>query len=327
MVSTHHQLTDSIIFFQRTFPSANMTLILGDKPLLIDTGFGSDFVETRQLLESVGVPPENLHLVINTHYHCDHVGGNHQLQSQYGLPIATYYTEAKLVNARDAFACSAEWLNQPIEPYTVDQPLRAGDEITSGAVNLQVLHTPGHTLGHISLYESQTQILILGDVVHPDDVAWLNNFREGVGALERMVETLEYLLRLPVKRAISGHGAPHENPTEIMQQAIKRYEKWRKNPEKIAWHAMKRIFIYGIMLTDGLTQAKIRDYLINSPWFIDYTQTYFQAQPEDFVPRFMEEILRSGAAQWVGDKLYPTADFQPLPVAWYPARHMPRHWE
>ena len=54
----YYQLTDSIIFWQRIFPSANMTLILGEKPILIDTGFGSDFPETCQLLDSVGVPPK-----------------------------------------------------------------------------------------------------------------------------------------------------------------------------------------------------------------------------------------------------------------------------
>jgi glyoxylase-like metal-dependent hydrolase (beta-lactamase superfamily II) len=43
---------------------------------------------------------------------------------------------------------------------------------------LQVIHTPGHTLGHISLYAPDEQILILGDAVHGDDVAWINPFRE-----------------------------------------------------------------------------------------------------------------------------------------------------
>ena len=82
--------------------------------------------------------------------------------------------------------------------------------------------------------------------MHADDVAWLNNFREGVGALPRMVETLEKLLKIPVQKAVSGHGPIHQNPHDIMRAAIQRYEKWAKNPEKIAWHAMKRIFTYGL---------------------------------------------------------------------------------
>lgn len=320
------QLTDSIIFFERVFPSANMTVILGDRPILIDTGFGSDFNETMTLLKSINIKSQELKLVANTHYHCDHVGGNHRLQTDFEVQIAGHYTEAKMINARDAFACSAEWLCQPIEAYTVDQFLREGDEISTGGTILQVIHTPGHTLGHISFYEPTQQILILGDVVHADDVAWLNNFREGVGSLERIVETLEKLLKLPVKQAVSGHGGIHENPHEIMRRAIQRYEKWAKNPEKVAWHAMKRIFTYALMLTNGLAQDEILDYLLTCPWFVDFSRVYFESEPHDFAPVFMQEIQRSGAGQLVNGKLYPSADFGPLPDDWYPARTMPRHW-
>ena len=231
-----------------------------------------------------------------------------------------------MINARDAFACSAAWLQHPIEPYTVDHLLRVGDEVSSGSVDLQVLHTPGHTLGHISFYELQNKILILGDVVHADDVAWLNNFREGVGALERMLETLDLLLTFPAQRAISGHGSVHENPAEIMQRAIARYEKWRKNPERIAWHAMKRIFTYALMLKNGMNRAEVEHYLVTNAWFTDYTQAYFSAQATDFAPLFIQEILRSQAAQWVEDKLLPVVDYNPPRLDWYPEWKMPRNW-
>src|SRR5690606_21678654 len=140
----------------------------------------------------------------------DHVGGNHRLQTQYGKPIAAAYTEATLINNRDPLTCSAEWLRQPIEPYTVDLMLHGGNQISSGAVTLDVLHTPGHTLGHLSFYVPAEQLLVLGDAVHADDVSWINNFREGAGALERMMETLENLLTIPATLAVSGHGPVHQ---------------------------------------------------------------------------------------------------------------------
>ncbi|WP_368297966.1 MBL fold metallo-hydrolase [Cytobacillus firmus] len=58
-----------IIFFERKFPSANMILIKDELPILIDTGFGSDVKETEQLIKEAGVSPEELHLIVNTHYH------------------------------------------------------------------------------------------------------------------------------------------------------------------------------------------------------------------------------------------------------------------
>lgn len=148
------------IFFERKFPSANMILVKDQLPILIDTGFGSDTQETEKLIKEAGVSPEELHLIVNTHYHSDHVGGNFHLQKNYGVKIAAHKWDADLINSCDSEAYSAEWLDQPIEPYLVDTKLTDSDEIHTGSRTLKVLHTPGHTLGHISLYEPKVEILM-----------------------------------------------------------------------------------------------------------------------------------------------------------------------
>ncbi len=112
-------------FFQRPFPSANMVLIRGERPLLVNTGFGSDLDETERLLRGSGTSPERLALIVNTHYHSDQVGGNYGLQTRYDLPVAAHPWDAAMINRRDPEMCSARWLDQPIEPYQVDQPLHA----------------------------------------------------------------------------------------------------------------------------------------------------------------------------------------------------------
>jgi hydroxyacylglutathione hydrolase len=314
-------------FFQRTFPSANMVLIEGSRPVLVDTGFGSDVAETERLLRDAGTPPERLALIVNTHYHCDHAGGNSTLQQRYALPIAAHRWEAGLVNSRDREACSAEWLNQPIEPYQVDWPLADGDVLDTGTVTLQVLHTPGHTLGHISLYAPDEQILICGDTIHRDDVAWLNIFREGAGALQRAMETLERLARLPVRWACSGHGPAIEEPSVAMDAARRRYERWQADPQRWGWHACKRIFTYALMVLDGLPEPAIAPYLLQqSPWFIDYSRFIFEREPTDFVGVLLEEMVRSGAAEWRAGRLVASAPYTPPPPGWPSGPVRPRDW-
>ena len=313
-------------FFRRTFPSANMALVRGKRPVLVDTGFGSDLPETERLLHEVGVPPERLHLIVNTHYHCDHVGGNSGLQRKHGTSVATYYAEAKMVNDRDMSVGGAEWLVHPIEPYHVDRALYDGDQIDTGSVVLQVLHTPGHTLGHISLYEPRDQVLILGDSVHADDVSWVNIFQEGTGALYRTMETLEMLLRLSVRVAVSGHGPVHDDPHAAMRSALRRYERWLKDPSRVAWHACKRIFSYALILKDGMTEAMVHEYLLACPWFQDYSRTYLQQTPADFVRPLVEEMVRSEAAAWQNGQLVATAAYTPPPNDWYPSPLPPRRW-
>ncbi|MGH3088002.1 MAG: MBL fold metallo-hydrolase, partial [Rubrobacteraceae bacterium] len=232
---------EPFVFFQRSFPSANMVVVGGERPVLIDSGFGGDVSETRYLLKEAGFPPESITLIVNTHYHCDHAGGNFALQTEYDIPIAAHRWEASLVNRRDREACAAEWLRQPVEPYRVTRPLSEGDRIEAGGNRLTVVETPGHTLGHISLYSPEERVLIGGDLFHPDDVAWINPFREGAGAIQRAIESLEKLARLKIAWACSGHGTPIEDPKAAIDAARNRYETWLEEPEKVAWHGCKRI--------------------------------------------------------------------------------------
>lgn len=313
-----------IKFFQRQFPSANSTLLLGEHPILIDSGFGSDVEALIQWLKAQGIDPEALQMIANTHYHCDHVGGNHALQTRYNLPIAGHKWEAALINRRDKEACSAEWLNQPLEPYTVTHPLSADDILSTGSREWQVIHTPGHTQGHIAFYSDG--VLIAGDTVHSDDVAWLNQFREGVGSIDRMLETIDKLATLPIRISYSGHGAPTENPMGQFDYARKRYEKWARNPHKVGWHALKRIFVYHLMLVDGLDQTGIEAYLADSAWYRDYCQYIFEEDPQDFTPKFLQELARSKAAHWHGGKLMPTAPYTPAPRAWMDSILPPKDW-
>lgn len=319
-------LNDDVIFFQRTFPSANMVLLRGPRPILVDSGFGSDAAATSQLLRDAGIAPESLQLVVNTHYHCDHVGGNHHLQQTYGIPIAAHAGDATLVNRRDREACSVHWLNQRVEPYTVNRLLQAGDVLDTGSVQAEVLHVPGHTLNHIALYAEG--ILICGDTVHAHDVAWLNMFREGVGAIDRMMATLDMLSKLPLYVSYSGHGVPAEDPQQAIDSARRRYEKWLVQPEKIAWHACKRLFTYALMIEDGLTRDEIEPYLLKqAPWYADYCLHMFGVEPQAFVQPFLDELLRSKAADWHTDgRLLPSAPYRAPARGWMQAVPMPEDW-
>lgn len=303
-----------------------MALIRGQRPVLIDPGFGSDLPQTERLLQEAGVPPQQLHLIVNTHYHTDHVGGNSGLQQRYNVPIAAHRWEAALINQRDWEACSAEWLNQPIEPYIVNQALSEGDEIDTGDVVLTVMHTPGHTLGHIALYEPKEQILICGDIVHRDDVSWINPFREGAGAMQRLMETLERVAQLPLRLIFSGHGPILEKPLASVDAARRRYEKWLADPEKLAWHACKRIFSYTLMIHNGLPAQEIRPYLLQRAWFRDYTTSIFRCDPADFVQPFLDEMLRSGAAGWQDGRLMAFTPHTPPRAHWYSGPVRPKDW-
>ncbi len=82
-----------------------------------------------------------------------------------------------------------------------------------------------------------------------------------------MQDTLDRLARLPIRYACSGHGAAMDNPKASLDAARRRYDKWFAEPEKLAWHACKRIFTYALMLSNGMTLEEIPSYLSKVPGF------------------------------------------------------------
>lgn len=322
MTPSHYRM----LFFQRTYPSANMVVVPGPRPLLIDTGFGSDIAATERLLRDADLPPERLALIVNTHYHSDHVGGNSALQQRYGLPIAAHRWDAALINQRDREACAADWLDQPIEPYQVDIALADGAHLDTGALTLQVLHMPGHTLGQIALYAPETGELACGDALHGDDVAWINPFREGAGALERALESLDRLASLPLRRAYSGHGPAIEQPQAALDRCRRRYEQWIREPQKIAWHACKRILTYALMLRPPLTEAEVRDYALSCPWFYDYSRHVFELDPQEFFAPLLAELVRAGALRVQDGRMIVQPAHHRPPPGWIDTPTRPKDW-
>jgi hydroxyacylglutathione hydrolase len=124
---------------RRPFPDANLLLVHGRHPALVDSGFVGHAQET---VEWVRAHTGQLALVVNTHWHSDHVGGNALLQ-QAGAGIAASTPDAEAVDRRDPSCCQAEYLDQPVAPYTVDEQLDDGQVVRLGDADWQIVRTPG----------------------------------------------------------------------------------------------------------------------------------------------------------------------------------------
>ena len=313
-----------LAFFQRPFPSANAILLRGERPVLVDGGFGSDLDALVAWLHAQGTPPEHLSLVVNTHFDCDHAGANHVLAETYGLPIATHRLEAAMVNARDPDACRARYLHQPVEPYRVAWALEEGDVVETGATAWRVIATPGHTEGHVSLYAPDHGLLITGDAVHSDDLGWIDATRPDM--LEAAEMTTHRLGELRPGLAWSGHGSATADPSTTLVVARQRLQAWRRHPERMAWHGAKRVFAYALMVESGMDEAAIAGYLLASPWFTTYAATVFRIPALDFVAALLAEMLRSGAARWQAGRLVAGVAFNPTPPGWVRAATEPAQW-
>jgi len=123
--------------------------IIGDpetrEALVIDPGD-----EVTRILDLIGRYKLKVSAIVSTHAHIDHVGGLCKLHQYTGAPVLMHREDLPLYQAMDM---QASFLGiVPPELTEIDQLLKEGDVLRWGSFEAQVIHTPGHTPGSVSLY-------------------------------------------------------------------------------------------------------------------------------------------------------------------------------
>lgn len=174
-----------VTWWQRPFPGANTLLLHGRRPALVEGGFVGHAEESAAWVRAhVG----DIDLVVNTHWHCDHVGGNALLQAR-GAAIAAGAPEAEAIGRRDPGCCAAEYLDQSGAPYTVDVPLDDGQVLRLGEADWGW----SAPLGHLALWQPEERLRVVGDALSDYDVGWVNLALDGPEAAATALPSLKRL--------------------------------------------------------------------------------------------------------------------------------------
>ena len=164
---------------------SNCYLLLGEKPVLVDTGAPGDLKRILAALKAHGVAPRQLALILLTHGHSDHAGCAAELRRRTGAQIALHAADVPLVRAgRNGMIVVQDWLGRVLRPY-VDEEFEAFEPDLAFSAGLalepyglrgKILPTPGHTAGSCSVVLANGEALI-GDVLR-GSLVWPNRARE-----------------------------------------------------------------------------------------------------------------------------------------------------
>jgi glyoxylase-like metal-dependent hydrolase (beta-lactamase superfamily II) len=231
----------------------NAYLIRGDKGyLLVDSGWNTDssFGTMHNTLVKNGVGFEDITQILVTHVHPDHYGMAGRIKKLSGATIAMHPIEKDMIVPR--YVHMEELLHQTdrmlvdngvphdemeklrdatvglehfIDPTPPDITLRDGATITTGEFTFQVIWTPGHSSGHLCLYEPQKKILLSGDHILPKITPNISVHPQSIeNPLGRYIDSLKEMRRLKVELVLPGHDQPFTEYASRIDEIIHHHE-------------------------------------------------------------------------------------------------------
>jgi glyoxylase-like metal-dependent hydrolase (beta-lactamase superfamily II) len=187
------------VLHRTTGPVATNVWVLGDdasrEALAVDTATPS----VAWLTERLAAQGWTLRFVVSTHRHWDHIGDNAAVVEATGATLA-----AHALDRHGLVSPQPLWAPFPIPPSVPALDLAEGSRIRFGSIDLEVLHTPGHTEGSVCLLARPERMLFSGDTLFAG--GWGRVDLPGASP-EAMVESLARLSRLePDLAVLPGHG-------------------------------------------------------------------------------------------------------------------------
>lgn len=261
-----HQL--GVTVFERGWLSSNNVLIRGSGlNCLVDTGYVTHAPQTVAMVQH-HLGDRTLDLILNTHLHSDHCGGNAALSAHF--PSARVLIPPGLASAVatwDEAALSFAPTGQQCARFTAHGLLHPGAAIALGDHEWQVHAADGHDPHSVILFERQQRVLISADAL------WANGFGivfpelDDASGFNEVSATLDLIERLDPAVVIPGHGPVFTDLEAALGRARSRLSQFVADPRKHRRHALKVLIKFKLLEWQRIDRSTLGGWFNQSAYF------------------------------------------------------------
>jgi len=296
-------LPPGVLVFERGWLSSNNILLVdSESSCMVDSGYGTHAEQTADLVEAA-LKGRPLDLLLNTHLHSDHCGGNASLQAIYPkLQTSIPPGHADFVSAWDTVALSYAPTGQFCPRFGFTQLLRPGVDIRLADRAWQVHAAPGHDPHSVIFFEPQSRTLISADAL------WENGFGvvfpelEGSHAFDEVAATLDLIERLNPHIVIPGHGPVFSYRAEILASARQRLNAFVSNPARHAHHAAKVLLKFKLLEQQQMRLVELLHWARGTSYFQQVREAFFASiEFDDWLEQLADELVRAAVARREAD--------------------------
>ena len=175
-------------------------------PVLIDLGWKWSYDRLKKSLRALGYHLDDVSLAAVTHYHPDHSGGMRSFRKRTGKNVAVHVAEAGIYTSevpmpaimrgwRGAFGMLNPLINLFGKSLSPADILLQGNEFLPATMDIEVIHTPGHTPGSVSFYIPAKETLIVGDAMmhrrgklYPPHIAFSHDKSSALDSIRKLAQ-------------------------------------------------------------------------------------------------------------------------------------------
>jgi glyoxylase-like metal-dependent hydrolase (beta-lactamase superfamily II) len=301
-MTTAQTLPAGLTVLERGWLSSNNIVLLGDEATaLVDSGYCTHAPQTLALVEAA-LAGRKLDVLINTHLHSDHCGGNAALQARYP-DLQTHIPPGQAAHVADwnPVALSYTPTGQACPPYRFDHLLQPGREMRLGAHAWQVHAAPGHDPHSVILFEPGSRTLVSADALWQRGFGVVFPELDGQGAFDEVAATLDLIESLAPEQVIPGHGAVFTDVPEALHFARQRLNGFVQNPQKHLQYASKVLIKFKLLDAQRIRMVDLRDWVAQTAYVQKLLSSAEPGTDEaDLLQRIVSDLERSGAARVQG---------------------------